>query len=87
MTLEFLQPDLDDNLSRSIDPKKNDEIKTAYRTYGVVQTEGGRWACVQLLIEGDRVRKINVFGHLELEREFAEEQLLRSLYQIEGVKR
>lgn len=87
MTLEFLQPDLDDNMSRTIDPKKNDEIKGAYRTYGVVQVENGRFACVQLLIEGDKVRKINAFGHLELEKEFAEEQLLRTLYQIEGVRR
>lgn len=87
MSLEFLQPSLDDNMSRTLDPKAQTEIKGIIKAYGVAQFENGRWGVVQTIIEKGKVQKLTIFGHLELEREFAEEHLQRTLQQVEGMRR
>lgn len=81
------QPDLDDNLSRSLDPKTQKEIKGAFRFYCPVKFEDGRYATVCALVDIKDVKKITIYGQLEHEREFAEEQMLRTLTQVERFRR
>lgn len=86
--LAFVQPDLDDNLSRTIDPKKAElEMEGPQSFYGVVRFKNGRFATVRAKIDPKKCAALTQFGHLEIEREFAEEHMLKTLTQIERFKR
>lgn len=84
----FHQPELDDNLSRTIDPKTCEkELDGPQTFYGVVRFKNGRYATVRAKIDPKKTVSLTQFGHFEIEREFAEEQMLRTLTQVERFKR
>lgn len=82
----FKQPDLDDNLSRPLDPKTQKEISRAIRAHAVVEFTNGRFGCVQIVVDPKKCEKLTVFGHLEAEKEFSNEELLKTLAFVEKVR-
>jgi hypothetical protein len=84
----FQQVILDDNLSRPIDPlKAKKELDGPQTFYGVMRFKNGRYATVRAKIDPSKAEALTQFGHFELEREFAEEQMLRTLTQVERFRR
>lgn len=74
----FEQPEIDlDTQFRKIS-LKNTEIQAPFRAYAVVQFEPSkRFGAIQLKIEKGKVIEINQFMHLEIEKEFAELNLIK----------
>lgn len=84
----FVQPALDDNLSVAIEPKASKhEIDGPQTFYGVVKFKNGRYATVRAKMDLSKAESLTQFGHFEVEREFAEEQMMRTLQQVERFKR
>lgn len=82
----FQQPELDEHLTRRIDPKKA-EFEDEFKLYGVVPMEGSRWGCISATIGRDgKVKGFKIHFQLEEEKDFALDNLKKELSQTLGVR-
>ena len=79
MSEPFVQPELDDNLTRKV-PKKEAVFAAPGSAFGVFQLPNDRWGCFELRInEKGQVTNVTQHLHLELEEEFARDNMRRVL--------
>lgn len=72
----YRQPDLDDNMTRAM----TEPFLNAFKAYGIVQGEDGRWVAVQVFLDkSGKTTNIKIHGHTEVEREFAENQMIKTI--------